>query len=69
MANQEHLAKIQEGVTAWNAWRQKQPQDLRLDLLGANLAKVDLFRANLDNADLDEANLRAIRSCSLPLQI
>ena len=26
MADPEHLAKIEEGVEAWNAWREEHPE-------------------------------------------
>ena len=26
MANEEHVAKLKEGVTAWNAWRRENPE-------------------------------------------
>jgi Pentapeptide repeats (8 copies) len=67
MANDEHVAKLKEGVAAWNAWRAKNPDirpDLsdatlrKADLVGANLSKADLGKASLIEADLEEANLR-----------
>ena len=66
MSNPEHLALIKQGVTAWNAWRQDNPQvranlfraDLEgIYLAGANLSKVDLRRARLGRAFLRSANL------------
>ncbi len=71
MANSEHVAKLQEGVEAWNAWR---VQDLvifpdlsranlrgmdhsRVNLSGADFSKADLSAANLEEADLDRADL------------
>jgi TIR domain/Pentapeptide repeats (8 copies) len=65
MANPEHLQILQQGVAAWNAWRD-QNRDIRPDLAAANLRGADLkgaslFRADLDMATLDLANLhRAI---------
>ena len=52
MANEEHLARLKQGVEAWNAWREANPSfftpDLReADLTGANLVRVDLRGANL----------------------
>jgi hypothetical protein len=61
MANREHLAKIKEGVEAWDAWRKANPEivpDLRwADLIEANLSWADLTVANLIDANLNRANL------------
>ena len=71
MANSEHVAKLQEGIEAWNAWREQNRDiwpDLRranlrganlrgVDLRGANLCGVDLRRADLGDADFRGANL------------
>jgi Pentapeptide repeats (8 copies) len=62
MANDEHVALLKQGVDAWNAWRQKNP-DIRPDLSGAelrgaNLVGADLSRANLGGANLTGAHLR-----------
>ncbi|MGA2981633.1 MAG: toll/interleukin-1 receptor domain-containing protein [Terriglobales bacterium] len=61
MANSEHLAKIKEGVEAWNAWRKAHPEivpDLReASLTGANLREAYLRRADLSRANLGGANL------------
>jgi hypothetical protein len=69
MANDEHVTLLKQGVAAWNAWREKNP-DIRpdlseailggADLSGANLFMADLsgailVKANLDNADLSMA--------------
>ena len=43
MANDEHVALLKQGVAAWNAWRDENP-DIRPDLSGANLRDL---RANL----------------------
>jgi len=56
MANQEHLAKLKEGVEAWNEWREKNP-DLQPDLQGANLYRAQLQGANLEEAQLQGADL------------
>lgn len=72
MANEEHLAKLREGVEAWNEWRLKnldiqpdlQEEDLSgaqlkgADLGGAQLQKVGLFRAQLQKASLMGAQLQ-----------
>jgi uncharacterized protein YjbI with pentapeptide repeats len=61
MANEEHLAKLKEGVEAWNQWRAAN-LDIRPDLTKACLTKArlsgaNLFRAHLTGAQLTEANL------------
>jgi len=72
VANPDHLAILQSGVPAWNAWR-KEHSDIVPDLAraplraanlqGANLNhailwKADLGQAQLQNAKLHDANLR-----------
>jgi hypothetical protein len=67
MASEEHLAVLQRGAAAWNAWRREQP-DTKPDFEEANLEAADLggttlvqaylARANLSGADLTEADLR-----------
>jgi hypothetical protein len=66
MANDEHVALLKQGVAAWNAWREKNP-DIRpdlseaeltgADLIGANLIGANLIGAKLSGADLTGANL------------
>src|SRR5258708_7475832 len=72
MANDEHVALLKQGVEAWNAWRDKNPNILPdlsgvdlynahlggLDLRGTNLSGADLREANCKGADLSGANLR-----------
>jgi hypothetical protein len=72
MANEEHLARLKEGVDAWNTWRNNNRgirPDLReaelfmadlsgADLSGAYFVGVDLRNANLRSADLRETDLR-----------
>jgi hypothetical protein len=61
MANQEHLAKLKEGVAAWNEWREENPDtdpDLSdTNLSGADLGDATLFRADLRDAELSNTNL------------
>jgi hypothetical protein len=71
MANPEHLAKLKEGVEAWNWWRLENPEikpslsrvnfkgtDLQgMNFVGADLSEADLSGANLISMFLDEANL------------
>jgi pentapeptide repeat protein len=56
MANDEHVAILEKGVDAWNAWRAKNP-DIRPDLVQADLRDAYLRGANLSGADLHEADL------------
>jgi uncharacterized protein YjbI with pentapeptide repeats len=62
MADEEQLAILKQGVTAWNEWRSKnpatRPQLSKANLRKANLNGVNLSRANLSAADLVIANLR-----------
>ena len=46
MANEEHLAKLREGVEAWNEWRGKNP-DLEPDIQEAYLSNAQLQGADL----------------------
>src|SRR5215469_8721054 len=67
MPNPEHLAKLMEGVEAWNQWRGSN-RSIMPDLGGAflrdailnmaNLSDANLVRANLVSAYLNTANLR-----------
>jgi len=66
MASEEHFAKLEEGVEAWNIWRLENPEvrpDLSFASLkgvnfsGANLTGVSFFGANLRYAVLQEADL------------
>jgi Pentapeptide repeats (8 copies) len=66
MANEEHLARLKQGVETWNQWRAVDRSirpDLRrahltgADLHGAHLAGADLHGAHLAEADLHGANL------------
>jgi len=66
MANSEHLAKLHEGVQAWNEWRSNHSEVIpnledaqlqRLDLNGANLSGSLLRGANFAEATLRGANL------------
>ena len=59
MANPEHLQILQQGVEAWNAWRD-QHEDISPDLSGADFCAADLSGADLHGADLHGANLDAV---------
>ncbi len=62
MANEKHLALLQQGVEMWNQWREDHPEiepDLRgADISGANLVSVNFWKADLWGADLWGADLR-----------
>ena len=60
MPKKNHLGLIQQGVDAWNTWRERaaaQPDLSRADLTKADLSEADLSKANLCKANLSEANL------------
>ena len=61
MANLEQLAKLNEGVEAWNRWRvdQASPDLSEANLAGRDLTGADLENANLQRVVLGEAKLRA----------
>lgn len=56
MADSQHLAKLRDGVTTWNAWRRARI-DLLPDLRGADLSGADFSGADLTRADLSGAVL------------
>lgn len=64
MANEEHLAILNEGVEAWNRWRdvdwektQINPDLTGVNLTGEHLGGVDFSGANLSNACFNGAHL------------
>ena len=58
MANPEHLARLKEGVEAWNQLRQQYPYPQVIpDLMDADLAGAELNGINLDGAYMRGANL------------
>jgi uncharacterized protein YjbI with pentapeptide repeats len=56
MGNPQHLAKLQQGVLAWNRWRCENP-GIRPNLREADLSRANLSGAHLAGAHLGEANL------------
>ncbi len=50
MANEEHLAILQQGVEVWNQWRKKNP-GIRPDLSDSDLSHIYLRYIDLRNAD------------------
>jgi len=56
MANLDHLAKLEEGVEAWNRWR-KENRGIEIDLIDAELRHDVSMRRDLSGYDLSGANL------------
>ena len=55
MANSKHLAKLKEGVKAWNEWRTANTQIVQQ---GADFEEAIIKKADLSGADLSGADLR-----------
>ena len=53
MANPEHLAKLKEGVEAWNQWRNEH-RAIYPDLTNADISHADLTGADLRNKPVSE---------------
>jgi len=64
MANPEHVKILQEGLTAWNTWREKNPHTppdlIEAKLRGAELRGADLMGVNLTGADFSGAVLMGV---------
>src|SRR5215204_7777117 len=62
MASKKHVARLKQGVEAWNQWRRENPKIRpnlsRADLIRASLRGADLRRTDLGKADLSHADLR-----------
>jgi hypothetical protein len=56
MADEQQQAILDQGVPAWNAWREQNPQ-VEVDLTKANLSGKNLSGADLSGADLTSASL------------
>ena len=56
MANEQQVALLKQGVTAWNEWRRQNPT-VTIDLRGADLRGVSFPAGNLQNGHLEGANL------------
>jgi uncharacterized protein YjbI with pentapeptide repeats len=54
MANEDHLARLKQGVEVWNAWRDRKPA-IQPDLFGADLTGEMLHRVNLAGSIRSEA--------------
>jgi uncharacterized protein YjbI with pentapeptide repeats len=60
MPNDEHVAMLGRGATAWNEWREEHhetPDFSGAGLRGLDLSGFNLSRANLQGADLRGTNL------------
>jgi uncharacterized protein YjbI with pentapeptide repeats len=70
MANSEHLAILNQGVKAWDKWREEN-RDIVPDLSEVDLVEADLWYndkgINLSGADLKKANLRVADRTSADL--
>ena len=67
MANDEHVALLRQGVDAWNAWRDQNP-DIRPDLSDAYLVGAELRAAHLRDADLSGTKLMQALLCEADLR-
>jgi uncharacterized protein YjbI with pentapeptide repeats len=66
MANQEHLAILNQGVDQWNRWR-KDNRNVEIDLSRADLSDTDLRGINLCGARLYKAKLNGANLCNADL--
>jgi uncharacterized protein YjbI with pentapeptide repeats len=57
VADEQHLAKLLEGVEKWNQWRRENSDLSFINLSSADLRDVVLSGAYFNNADLSGANL------------
>ena len=64
MADEEHVKRLKQGITEWNAWRRGNRtirSNLRgADLRGANLSEAFLIAANLMYTNLEGAELTGV---------
>src|SRR5436853_1927364 len=58
MANYNHVKMLKQGVTVWNAWRQRHPEIIP-DMSRTNLRSAGC----LNMSDLSGANLREVNLC------
>ena len=67
MANQEHIAILEQGVKVWNRWREENPNvrpDLRYadlssnELIGINLSKGDFFGTNFYGCHFSKSDFK-----------
>jgi uncharacterized protein YjbI with pentapeptide repeats len=57
VANEEHVARLKQGVGAWNAWRFDEHAPLFSSLISADLSGADLSDADLSYANLIASNV------------
>lgn len=65
MVKNEHIALLQRGAAAWNAWRHGTTEIPNLS--GGSLRGLDLSGYDLAHADLQGADLRGTRFCDANL--
>jgi hypothetical protein len=65
MANPGHVAKLKEGVEAWNKWPAK--ESAKIDLSKANVSGADLRETYLRQADFSGADLHQANLCQANL--
>jgi hypothetical protein len=58
MADRAQLDLLKQGIQVWNAWRNKQPRNFRVDLTEADLTRAGLEGYYLSEADLSGAQLK-----------
>jgi Pentapeptide repeats (8 copies) len=68
MANEEHLARLKQEVSAWDAWRLENPT-IQPDLRAADLRGAHLIGANLTAAHLAEAQSASQHPGSVPFSV
>jgi hypothetical protein len=68
MANESHLEKLKQDVSAWNQWRLDHPE-ITPNLINAQLNGADLRGADLSGALLLKADLRGANLCSAELSL
>ena len=63
MANPEHLSILEQGVNAWNQWREEH-QIIRPDLSGADLTKIRFDRDHIEGGKLSTSELSTANKLS-----
>ncbi len=58
MANEQHLEILEEGVEAWNRWREQIRRNL--DFIAPDLSREDFSNMNLSGADLSDTDLSGV---------